>query len=274
MKRPAKDTKVKRTGDVLTDLTQAQLAWIGSVALAYNENELLLDLMVGFAFNEVDNVHELTSRINGVDGKIALAKVGAEKLNASEEFKTMLATTLGEGGFALLKKMRDRIIHARIVDASRAIALSPASRGKFDEILLTEKGLRGVYTRIAILRQELTATLMIFGHLWGLAHNQPALAVARSLTANPDHADTYIKEIESKISDAQKTYRECQKVRLSLPPLPEFPDESELSATDAKALQERQAEAMKEIPLASLPQRLSNAEVNDTFQVVRSPPED
>jgi hypothetical protein len=264
MKRPATDIPSKRTGDVRKDLTQTQLAWIGSVALAYNENELLLDMIVGLGFGAVLNSHELTSRINGVEGKVALAKIGADALKAGPEFKRLLAETLGEGGFSLLKKLRDRIIHARIIDAAAAIARSPAQRGKFDEILLTEESLAGVYHRLDIIRYELMASLKIVGDLWIQASTGDSGEVARSL-GNGAIVDRHRLESEARIAEALSQLQQRQRDRLSLPPLPEFPDQSELSAVDAQAAQDRQAEIFEGIPLANLPQRLSAATLPPTL---------
>jgi hypothetical protein len=255
MKRPAKNRENKRTGDVLKDLSQNQLAWIGSVALAYNEAELLIDIIVGFGFWTILNSHELTSRINGVDGKIALAKIGVENLKGSAEFKRLLADTLGEAGFSLLKKLRDRILHARIVDAAAAIAHSPASRGKFDEILLTEDSLAAVYNRLAIIRYELIAAVRITGDLWMAAALEGANNVATSL-GNEKPVAQHKAESESRIQEGIAQLRQCQKDRLSLKPIPEFPAESELNAADAKAAQDQQDDLMK--GLGPLPDYLKN----------------
>ncbi len=141
MKRPASDRPIKRTGNVRKDLSENQLAWIGSVALAYNETEALLDLTVTCSLGQLDLGHELTSRINGTDGKIEIIKTAMEKLKAEQSIRDAIALTLGADGFAGLKKYRDRIIHARIRDAKNAIAESPASRGKFEEVLLIPKAL-------------------------------------------------------------------------------------------------------------------------------------
>ena len=257
MKRPATARVTsKRTGDVRKDLTQDQLAWIGSVALAFNEAELLLDIIVGFGFGAVTNIHELTSRINGVEGKIALAKIGADELKASETFKQLLSHTLGEAGLSLLKKLRDRIIHARILDATSAIAESPAQRGKFDEILLTKESLEAVYKRLDIIRNELISALKIIASLFVLERIQGAAEVAVAF-GNAETVQRKKAEIESRIQEWIARLQQYQRDRLSLPPLPEFPSESELNAVDAQARQDRQDEALSGTPLADLPQRLA-----------------
>jgi hypothetical protein len=99
--------------------------------------------------------NEVLSRINGVDGKIELAKIGMLELSADEQTVNLLAQTLGEAGFKEHKKYRDAVIHARVSDAPAGIALSPARRGKIDEVLLTVDALNGLYDRLALVRLEL-----------------------------------------------------------------------------------------------------------------------
>ena len=137
MKRPATDRKPKRSGDVRKDLTENQLAWIGSVALSYNEAETIVDLLLDICLSLGNLSHDVIGRINGIEGKVELAKLAVKQLAAPEEALRLLQETLGEGGFLLLKKNRYRIIHARIIDAAAGIAKSPARRGAFEEILLT-----------------------------------------------------------------------------------------------------------------------------------------
>src|SRR5947209_16390023 len=119
MKRPATNFPATRTGHIRTDLSQAQLAGIGAVAVAYNEVEILLDVMLGVALGirDSDVRTGLTSRINGADGKVELVKSVAENLGAPVVLKTLLAECLGKSGFGDLKIYRDAIIHARVLDS-------------------------------------------------------------------------------------------------------------------------------------------------------------
>jgi hypothetical protein len=253
MKRPASDRPVKRTGDVRQDLSESQLAWIGSVALAYNETEIFLDLILTSSLGQNDLGHELTSRINGTEGKIEIIKTAVANLKAEQSIRDSIAQTLGADGFSGLKKYRDRIIHARIRDAKNAIAHSPASRGKFEEVLLTPKALQGVYNRLVLLKVELSSILqMVIG-----IEVTVSMGLARShLGISSEDPYTRAPETESRIQEALAQLRLCRRDRLSLQPLPEFPSESELNEADARAKQEDQAETMKGIPLADLPHRL------------------
>jgi hypothetical protein len=235
-------------------LSESQLAWIGSVALAYNETELFLDLILTSSLGQSDLGHELTSRINGTEGKIEIIKTAISNLKTEEPIRNAIALTFGADGFSGLKKYRDRIIHARIRDAKNAIAQSPASRGKFEEVLLTPKALEGVYNRLVLLKVELSFIMQI---VIGIE-----IATSIGLTLhhmNLSSEDPYKRapETESRIQAALAQLQLCRKDRLSLQPLPEFPSESELNAADVRATQEDQADIAERFGL--LPQYLKDA---------------
>ena len=150
MKRSDTKRPVKRTGDVRKDLTQNQLAWIGSIALAYNETERLVDVIFGISLSLSELSYDVVSRINGTEGRVEIIKLAIRELGCPELMCVAFADTLGNNGFSLLKKFRDRIIHASIVDAAAAIARSPAKRGSFEEVLLTVDALKALYRRMQL----------------------------------------------------------------------------------------------------------------------------
>lgn len=234
MRRPITTRKGKRTGDIRKDLNEAQLAGIGSIALAYNEAEVLIDILVSLVLGLLTNTaHEVTSRINGIDGKIELAKIGMRELGADEKTVALLGQTFGDAGFKEYKKYRDAVIHARVLDAPTGIALSPAKRGKLDEVLLTVDALNGLYERLAFVRLELIEACNIAIRLFSERRWAPIRKAASTLTPNADRlaaiADLPKRQYEQEIQAALSRYQEHQKNRLSLPPLPEFPEESRIS---------------------------------------------
>ena len=231
MRRPITSRKGKRSGDIRKDLTNVQLASIGSVVLAYNEAEILIDILVSLVLGLLTNTaNEVTSRINGIDGKIELAKIGMRELSADDTTIRLLSETLGDSGFSKYKKYRDAVVHARILNAPAAIALSPARRGKFDEVLLTVEALDGLYDQLVIVRQELIEACNIAIRLFSELRFAPIRAVAAQAATPPlERAlalfDLPKRQYEQEIQDAQSRYQEHQRRRLSLPPLPEFPEE-------------------------------------------------
>lgn len=255
MKRADTKRAVKRTGNVRKDLTQNQLAWIASVALAYNEAERLIDVSLITSLSLGDIAHDVVGRINGIDGKIAIIKLAITELKCPTNIQHKIADSLGEGGFSLLKRYRDRIIHASIVDAAAAIAKTPASRGNFEEVLLTVSALKALYKRMRLVRLELIEVLKICGVLARRKYMQP-IETSLSIFGVPDRIAERRKETEEEIRACFARFLRHQKARLSLPPLPQFPSEAELRAADEKAMQARQDDMMKR--LGPLPEHLKN----------------
>jgi hypothetical protein len=227
MKRSRTLSHGKRSGDIRKDLTEAQLAGIGSVAMAYNEAEVMIDILMSLSLGLLTRAaNEITGRINGVDGKIALTKIGLREMGASKEILTLTESTLG--GFSEYKKYRDAVIHARILDAPNAIALTPAHRGKTQEVLLSVDALNGLYDRLFLIRMELieisNMTIRLFTH----RRFQPMMQATLGMLGAITHQAAALPkpQIEQEIQDAMSRYREHQKRRLSLQPLPKFPGES------------------------------------------------
>lgn len=222
MKRISTNQTAKRTGIIRIDLTEKQLIGIGLVAITYNEAEILIDVLLSSLLGTSPKMSlELTSRINGIDGKIELIKLGVKDLESPASFLSLLTKSLGKegnNGFSELKKYRDGIIHARILDASLGIGLTPGKRGTIYDILLTSPALEAVAERLSIMRHELIEISNIIMKLRALV-GQPKLLR------------------EQEIQQLIPLYQQHQKNRLSLAPLPEFPSESEVFQAHTQWLQ-------------------------------------
>jgi hypothetical protein len=232
MKRPSTQWPVSRSGHVKADLSTNQLASIGAVAVAFNEAELLLDLMISvcLGFRSTNLAADINSRINGADGKIEIIKSALAELGAPEAMRILLAEVLGKNGFGDLKAYRDAIIHARIIDSDLGIGLSVPKRGKFTEILLTQEALDGVFDRLTLLREELIGLIQSMVPLVLLSEQEQADRVTGGLgglfaQGNPPSHKR--KEVERRVEASMSLIREHQTRRLSLPPLPEFPERPE-----------------------------------------------
>jgi hypothetical protein len=244
MKRQRSDIFPKRTGDIRKDLTESQLASLGAVALAYNEAEAFIDTIMVFGLGVAAEVAaEVTSRINGVDGKIEIAKAAMKELGATGDTQAIFADSLGKGGFMKLKEYRDAVIHARTLDAPTGIAGTAAKRGKFYEVLLTKEALDGLYDRLVLVRCELMEACNIAINLSGLRKIEQFEHQAGAVLpqAVPVLARTKAK-LEQDIQAALSRHRGYQHRRLSLAPLPKFPSESELQQVHLQWLKDRQAE--------------------------------
>ena len=213
MKRDHVDGPIVRSGIIRIDLSQKQLAGIGLAAIAYNEAEILIDVALSkiFALSPEMSL-ELTSRINGVDAKSELIKDGVKYARAPAALVQLVNKTLGtEGrsGFSELKRYRDHVVHARVHNAPSGIAQTPGKRGKTYDILLTVEALEALAVRLEKIRLELVDMTNIILKLTQLS-GQSKL------------------QIESEIQELISPYQQRQTNRLSLPPLPKFPSESEI----------------------------------------------
>jgi hypothetical protein len=213
--------------DIRKDLSAEQLAWIGAVAIAYNHTEAMIGRMLSVVTQLPPDLQlELESRINGIDNKIAIVKRGAEKLKIPEKIRVFLSESVGEGAFMLLKKYRDVVIHARILDASRGTGETLESKGRHTEVLLTANALNGLFDRLDLLREELTELYVIFTRA----------RLIGSLGAGHPERGPLEAETQAHLAQAQ----EHRTRRLSLPPLPEFPPEEELRALGSPVQQAQQ----------------------------------
>jgi hypothetical protein len=243
MKRVRSSLLPKRTGDIRKDMSESQLASLGAVSLAYNEAEVQIDLIMALALGLwAESAPHVTSRINGIDGKIEIIKVALRELGAPKEAQALLCETFGDAGFKELKKYRDGVIHARTLDAPSGIAGTAINRGKFYEVLLSKVALDGLYDRLVLIRLELIEACNI----------AMALAMVRTFTklnmqfglVAPQFLPLFDQTRaahESNIQAATSRFRENHTRRLSLPPLPEFPSESELQQAHLQWIADQQA---------------------------------
>jgi hypothetical protein len=224
MKRPyTKNRATKTTPDVTKTLSKQQFLALGKVAHFYNYCEVAIDRMFGPMVGIVPTMRrEVVARINGIEGKIELIKIGAANLKLPEDIRLFLAVSLGDGGFMKLKHFRDAVVHARVVHIQRGIGERTERRGRHFEVLLTSKALNGLARHLVEMAYELDG-LMHVGLYGRAVANAPRGPKA--------------KQFERAFQDgfAQAQLRRTR--RLSLPPLPEFPTEpEEIQAENATAI--------------------------------------
>jgi hypothetical protein len=214
-----------KSGEVLKNFTTEQLAGIGATAMAYNEAILTLDAIVGQCLGFPGDAHEVTSRINGIDGKFAVIRAAAAQLELATDSKENISTSLGALGFAGLKTFRDAVIHSCIVDVASCVGRVDEGRGNRSDVLLSEEALEWLYVQIALLREELEAIHTVF-------------ACTQRLSRLPVPSAEHKARLERSIQDANLQCRSHLLHRQSLWPPPKFPEESE---TSTLTLPERRA---------------------------------
>jgi len=220
MKRPYSETfESIPIDDIRKDIPPEQLAAMGAVTLSFNYAENSINRMLLFTVGMPVSLHrDIISRINGIDGKIAIVKKGANELGLSDAIRLFLAETLGEGGFSLFKKYRDAVIHARIFNKEESIGELVESKGKHIEVLLSKAALDGLYTHLEAIRRELSTLLVLLSEA--------------SYLKQEGLNDQEKAQHEAKIQEYFVRARSHRTQRLSLPPIPEFPDEAALRAQE------------------------------------------
>jgi len=236
MKRPFKPTVQYHAsiGIVSLDFTEAQLTAIGRITMNYNEVEGSLFLLFRIATElPVRMAVEIFTRLGGIDGVTAIIKRGAKDAGLSDVEQRALEEALGENGFGKYKKCRDAVIHARAYNAPAGIGYLLERRAKQQEVLLTVSALETLASHIANLRDE-------------IEHFADIIVDRRQgRDIDPDNPE------EARDEEAFQAwlprYQECRNRRLALPPLPEFPAESELLSArhgwiDSLPLSKRQSD--------------------------------
>jgi hypothetical protein len=220
MKRPLKPDLMRlATGDIKLDLSAAQLEGIGLATIGYNYAEAQIDILLGAALGlDLDSSVErhVTTRINGVDGKIAIITFVAERLGIDDAIRRDIEDSLGDGVFKRFKKYRDAIIHARVLDAEMELGHVVERQAKQSEVLLTTGALNLLYQHLNALRFELHELTMAFFH--------KRVAVVEFMAMKDAHKRP---PYEAVFQEWIARFRDRRTKRQALPPLPEFPPERE-----------------------------------------------
>ncbi len=192
----------------LSNFSPSQLAGIGSVAMTYNEAEAVLHEFVGLCLGYPGDSVEVTSRINGTEGLVALAVSAGKALGL---LATDLKPTFAEHGFTYLKTLRDAICHSRMYSVSQGIGRFRAKRGKPFDVLLSVKALRWVTRQFEFLIDEMR-------ELTEALRSRIAIRDAASI---PDPRELQLEEWLQESLALCRRYREK---RLALEPPPKFPE--------------------------------------------------
>ncbi|MDP9424036.1 MAG: hypothetical protein M3Q19_14610 [Pseudomonadota bacterium] len=228
MRRPQKELRGGATFfPVLFNFTQEQLAGIGAVAMTFNAAEKLIDDLVRIGWQLKFDANEIITRIGGIDGKYELVKHAAKVWGMPADLQEALQSIFSKTDFQELKSLRDSIVHARIVDADRAVGVHLQRQNKRAEILLSAEALSGVARRLEIIANELEAIKQAYGiHIDLKFHG-----------ASWPQQDK--ERLEGVLRDSMTQYQRHRTNRKTLPPLPEFPEGPEPSELWAKLLDGR-----------------------------------
>jgi hypothetical protein len=191
--------------DVRHDISARQLEALGAIAIMWTRIERRIDFAMCTALSVPYRLWvDVSSRINGFDGKVELIKRGAEHhIRVPPDARTIIADSLG--AISEHKRYRDGVIHAWVTNPNAHTADTIQRKGEVDETFMSAEALDSLYERLSVLSDEAGDIISILNYYFAVAHGREEIAQAlQACTAQA---------------------LEHQKRRRSLPPLPAFPEE-------------------------------------------------
>jgi hypothetical protein len=162
MRRPAKTfRRDANPRDPRKDLSEKQLAAIGAIILAFNECEGVINALLFVSLRPPPQLmHEVITRISGLDVKVDIVKKAAEHvLGIDQPHLTFIRAALDE--FLLYKRYRDAIAHVQVSDNTVPMGYV-AKREKLFEVLLSDEALGALYERLWALKADLDVISVAF----------------------------------------------------------------------------------------------------------------
>jgi hypothetical protein len=123
---------------------------------------------------------------------------------------------MGKAWFSRLKSYRDCVIHARHINPATGVGVKVDRQAHVYDVLLNEEALNAAYDQLVVLRKEFDEAVVLIG----------SAQILKVLAADDPKKESLV----SKVEDRLLRFRCCRSERLALPPMPEFPSESELLA--------------------------------------------
>jgi hypothetical protein len=201
--------------DFRKDMDQEVIWSIGACTLLWNTIEATTEVSFALALELPSPLWvSVTSRINGMEGRIEIIKEAARKhFKMPPKVYDPIAATLG--AIQEHKKYRDALIHVRIINPTDSVAPSFLQRGDEWEVLVTRDAVKALTSRLEHLKDESEDILLIFHHtkIWNQLKPTMSNFAAKQ------------RSVEQDLSRFLAQLRQRQAKRSKLPPLPEFPDE-------------------------------------------------
>jgi hypothetical protein len=194
-----------------------QLAEIGAIVLIWNQIDTFVDFLTYVTLKPpIYLLWEVARRFRGVDAKIQLLRLAADRNKILDDAaKKCIKTALD--GIVDCKRYRDNIAHSVVYDIDKGIVHTFKQGTDLVQTLVTMDALRGLYQRLDLLLTELREIDL----LYRLGDEDGAHAVY------PEERDPLARRRSRDVPIQTARALQCQNVRLSLPPLPQFPDEDE-----------------------------------------------
>jgi hypothetical protein len=201
-----------RTSNPFDNLSLDQLSYIGAVVMKYNDVEALVGDICAAGLRIPIRNEEVLTRINGVEGRAALVKLTARHWGFTDDEMALLCDALGEGGFSGLKKWRDGVVHARMLDINSSVGRLTQKQGVTEDVLLSLDALKGLFRRLELMRAELWRFMLIVQR--------------KARIGATEISDQHRERLEQEIQAEWVQVREFRNQRRLLPPMPEWPEDT------------------------------------------------
>lgn len=197
--------------DFLTEVDPERLRLIAAVSLQWNWIEQAFDAFLAVVLKTPSDLWiEVSSRINGFDGKIAIIKAAISSLTGrprAESFLQPIWRTVS--ATENYKSIRDHIIHMRLASPDEEVSESYQRRGSAKEVYAAVEPLRAFYAVLRAHWDEVDAL------------GQICIQFAKlNSTEDLSQRQPLIEELKLSLI----RLLESQQKRESLPPLPEVPE--------------------------------------------------
>jgi len=195
--------------------TPEQLVEVGAIILIWNQIDAFVDFLIYVSLRPpLLMFYDLTRRISGIRGKVELLRLYADRSDIlNDDARQLIKITLD--GVLEYKRFRDDIAHSVPYDIDKGIAHTFKYGTEMVQTLVTIEALNGLYQRLKLLLDELRDVDL----LYRLSDERGAFAVY------PEEPDPVGRRRTRDVPLQTARLQETQKRRLSLPPLPRFPDE-------------------------------------------------
>ncbi|WP_156404935.1 hypothetical protein [Sphingomonas sp. Root241] len=208
-RRSTESNRVYQEFDFLTDVDAKRLQLIGAISLAWNWLEGAIDAALGMALELHPSMWlEVSGRVNGMDAKLGIIRASVCLFDGTipVETQNLVKQTLTHVGDH--KKLRDGVIHVRLVHPDAEVAETPQRRTNVDEVLISAAALQGLYDRLNLLAKEANEVAIYFKDRWLIQHTE---------------SDETRTQAAASFRQSMALLLDLQKRRVALPPLPEFP---------------------------------------------------
>jgi hypothetical protein len=214
-KQPSDSKPGRRVEDPKEAYTAEQLVEVGAIILIWNQIETFVDFLIYISLRPpVVMVFDVARRISGIRAKVELLRLYAERSDIlNDEARKLIKITLD--GVLEYKSYRDNIAHSVPYDIDKGIVHMFKYGAEMVQTLVTIDALCGLYRRLKLLLDELRDVDL----LYRLSDERGAFSVY------PEEADPLERRRTRDVPIQTAQLRARQKRRLSLPPLPRFPDE-------------------------------------------------